>query len=152
MKAKSTLLADGIKAALQGIRIDAGYLTDLGLSVRRGFYAHILKDSKTVFPAVVIHPGSETPQEFDRGGTKGRVRIEVPIVIAVELSLDEEAYDTLQAAMADVRRALLRARDQLGQLGQGGSLEVTEAIPNLSDNSKFALGAMTAVMNIVETY
>jgi hypothetical protein len=152
MKAKSTLLAEGIKAALQGIRTDATYLTDLGLSVHRGFWAHVLDSRQTVYPAVVIHPGSETPQEFDRGGTKGRVRVEVPIVIAVELSLGEESYDTLQAAMADVRRALLRARDQLGQLGQINSVEVGPAVPDLSPDSRFALGAMTAVMNIVETY
>lgn len=152
MKAKSTEFAEGIKAALQGIQISNGYLTDLGLSVHRGFWAHVLDARHTAYPAVVIHPGSESPPNVHAAGKRAVLQVEAPLVIAVELSRGENAYDALQACTADVRKALMRARESFFPLGQANTLGIGEAIPNLSTDSRFALVAITVEMSIVETY
>jgi len=152
MKAQSTQFAEQIKSVLQGVTVANGYLTDIGLSVHRGFWAHVLDARSTTYPAAVIHPGSETPESLHGSGGKALVRIEVPIVVAVELTVDEASYDVLQACMADVRKALIGARDSMARLGQANSVEVGPAVPDLSPDSRFALAAMTVAMSIVETY
>jgi len=152
MKAQSTMFAERVQTALQEIRVSNGYLTDLGLSVHRGFWAHVLDSRSTDYPAVVIHPGSESPQDVHASGGKALVRVEMPIVIAVETSMDSSAYDTLLACMADVRKALMMSRNSFASLGQANSVEVGSAVPDLSPDSRFALAALTMTMSIVETY
>tara|TARA_R110002094_G_scaffold54390_13_gene65653 strand:+ start:511 stop:795 length:285 start_codon:yes stop_codon:yes gene_type:complete len=85
-------------------------------------------------------------------GKKAFVTISFPLVVAVELSPDAECYDLLRACTADVRRALILARDDLSQLGQHDSFEIGPAEPILSEESKFALVAMAVGISIVETY
>lgn len=148
----STLFVDGVQATLAGITKDKGYRTDIGASVHRGFYAHVLNSRSTTFPAVVIHPGPETMGTIHSSGKKAFVTISFPLVVAVELSPDAECYDLLRACTADVRRALILARDDLSQLGQHDSFEIGPAEPILSDESKFALVAMAVGISIVETY
>lgn len=148
----STLFVDGLQATLAGITKDNGYRTDIGLSVHRGFYAHVLNARSTAFPAVVIHPGPETLGTIHSSGTKAFVTLSLPLVVAVEVSPDAQCYDLLRACTADVRRALILARDDLSQLGQHDSFQIGPAEPILSEESKFALVAMAVGISIVETY
>jgi hypothetical protein len=137
---------------LESIRVDNGYQTDLGLSVHRGFYVHVIKARQAAFPAVALHPGIEAIQSVHGTGRKAIMQYTVPLVIATELSLDEVAYDQLEACSYDIRRAVMLNREALSQLGQTDSLELGGAEPDLSRDSRFALAAMTIGISLVETY
>lgn len=129
-----------------------GYQTSLGQSVHRGFYVHVIKAQSTPFPAIAMHPGLEVVQSVHGSGRKAIIQYTVPMVIAVELTLDEMAYDQIEACSFDVRRAVMLNRDTLTQFGQSDSLELGGAEPDLSRDSRFALAAMTIGISLVETY
>ena len=148
----TTQFVDALEAALKTITKANGFHTDLGFSVRRGFFGHILSARGAVFPAIVIHPSSETLGRLDGGRKKGIIELQVPLVIAVQASFDAQSYDELQACTTDVRRALIAAADELAQLGRDDTFSVGTAIPDLSQDSKFALAAFSVGISIVETY
>jgi hypothetical protein len=150
--ALSAQFARSLETVLQGIRQDAGYLTDLGLSVHRGFFAHVIKGRDGIFPAVIIHPGPEVVSSVHGSGGKAIVSIQAPLVIAVEASLGPDAYEQVQACTFDVRRALMRARDDIAQLGQRDSFEIDSTEHEISRDSRFVLAAMAVGISIVETY
>lgn len=148
----STQFAKAVETALKGIKKADGYHTNLGLSVHRGFWAHVVRAKDTVFPAVVIHPGVEMPGSVHGSGKKAMIRIDVPLVVAVGITYDATAYDELSACTADIRRALIGSRETLSQLGQGDTFDVGGTEPDLSTDSKYALAALAVGISIVETY
>lgn len=148
----TTQFVQALFSTLQGITVANGFNTDLGTSVHRGFFAHVLKARDTVFPALAVHPGIELISSVHGSGNKAIMEYTVPMVIAVELSLNEVAYDQLEACSNDIRRAVMLNRDALAQLGQNDSFELGGAEPDLSRDSRHALAAMTIGISLVETY
>jgi len=141
-----------MKTILEGISRAGGWQTDLGKSVHRGFYTHVLRDSGTEFPAVVIHPPTEDPTAVRGGGKGARILVSVPIVIAARIGTDEQAYDELSLAVADARRAIFTSREKLTQITNDEALTVGVAEPEISADSRFALSAFIVGVEYTESY
>lgn len=158
MNSPATQFAQDLVAALREISTGNGYQTSLGDSVFRGFYAHVLDKGQTVdgnpitFPAIVVHPGVEEITSVHGMFEKAMVRYTVPLVIAAELTIDETAYDVLQACAYDVRRAVMRNVETIAKSNQRDSLEVGAVEPDISRDSRYALAAMTVALTNVEHY
>ncbi len=151
-KAPAALIAAELKTVLSGILKAGDYRTDIGLSVHRGFYAHVIGARMTIFPAVIIHPGTEQTVSVRGGGKNSTILVSIPVVAAVEVGFTEDAYDEMPACTADIRRAIYRARDQFTIIAGDDALEVGVAEPELSSDSKFVLVALTVSMKIQENY
>lgn len=145
-----------LKTALESITIANGYNTDMGNNVRRGFFAHVLRASDSVFPALVIHPGVEEMGSmkygYDGATSKAMITYVVPLVVAVEMTVDDSAYDVLQACGYDIRKAIMRNAEVLTRENQPDSLDVGAFEPDVSRDSRFALAAMTVGVSFTETY
>lgn len=151
-KPAATQFAESLETVLKRITQANGYHTDLGQSVHRGFWAHVIKARDAVFPAVVIHPGSEQVERTQGGGKSAIVNFNVPLVIAVGITYDAKAYEQLQACAADLRLALYSAREEIAPVAWGDTFKVGDVVPDLSPDSKFALASLAVGISIVETY
>lgn len=150
-KPVATQFAEAIQAALEVVATSGGYYTDLGLSVRRGFWAHVIKAREAPLPAVVIHPGVAQPEALGSSRQQSKLRLSVPLVVIVEIGTGETAYDQLEACTADVRRALYKS-SALRELCAGGDLEVGPATPDMSPDSRYVLSAIQATITTIESY
>lgn len=151
MKAKSTEVADQIELALKRISIADGYLTDLGDSVHRGFYAHVLAADGTQFPAVVIHPATERPSSL-RGERDGCIESEVPLVMACRLGSGTQAYMEIESVLADTRRALVRGMQGIKAVTGRDEFDIGVADPDISRDSSLVMYAMTVSVKYNEHY
>lgn len=142
----STCLAEGLRA----IDPAGGYLTQLGSSVHEGFYAYVLQDRDTVFPAVVLHPAVELPssqRDYD-----AVIESSTVIVVAAKLGVGADAYVEVQSALADVRKALSMARPAIVALTKRNDFELGVAEPDLSRDSSLVMYAMTITVKFSEIY
>ena len=137
---------------LREILIADGYFTDLGKSVHRGFYAHVLKDRGTQYPAVVVHPPIEDPIRVRGGGKGAQIEITVPVVVAAEVGSDEFAYEQLSDCAADTRKAIFSNRQRLTEITNDEALTVGLAEPEMSVDSRFVLTAFTVSVTFSESY
>lgn len=152
MKPVATVFVEAVEATLAGISVANGFETDAGENVRRGFFAQVLNANDAVFPALVLHPPTEALESVHGTGKKAILQVTVPIVVGVKAEPGTDSFDELQKCIFDVRRALMRNRDALSQLGQADSLEVSGAEPDVSRDLRLIMAAMTASLSIVETY
>lgn len=142
-----------IQSRAEGIRKSNGYLTDLGKSVHRGFYALMLANTSTKYPAMAIHPAVETV-DSTKGGDRvsAAITMEAVLVIADKVSMDEKAYDVVRNCLRDSRRAIFLARQQFLDIAKRDDMEIGPAEPVLSADSKFVLYAMAVRIKYSETY
>lgn len=141
-----------LQSILTDIKKADGWQTELGESVHRGFYTHVLHDSSTRFPAVVIHPPTEDPIAVRGGGKGARILVTIPVIMAARIGSDATAYDELSLAAADTRRAIFSARDRLTQITNDEALTVGVAEPEISADSRFALSAFMVSVEFSEFY
>ncbi|MAC33677.1 MAG: hypothetical protein CME38_08755 [Haliea sp.] len=145
-------LHDAVETVLRRIQKANGYHTDLGLSVHRGFWAHVVRSREAAFPAVVIHPGAESIVKVAGSGQAAILMVEVVLMVAVELTLDASAYDELDCCTYDIRRAICTAREEICQVGMEDGLELDEVVTGVSSDSKYALAETAIGVRIVEKY
>ena len=99
----STSVAKAIERSLASIRKSAGYLTDCGQSVHRGWYAHAIDAQDVMFPLVAIQPDTEAVASV--GGTGFSLKITDNYRIVVITDDAEHPADVLKDCLADIRRA-----------------------------------------------
>lgn len=143
---KSVLVAKAIHAALEKITKANGYFTDLGKSIHRGFYAHQISGSQAKFPLASIQPGTES---FKSPGTRGG---KIGMTLNIYLVEKGDDTDSLQSCVADVRRALSLAEEDINVHSLNQSLVYQTAEYNPQPDSNFQLAALPVSISFMEKY
>ncbi|MEM1113277.1 MAG: hypothetical protein AAGI11_15300 [Pseudomonadota bacterium] len=147
----STGVLAELKTVLSGIGGDS-YLTDLGQSVHRGFYSHVLRDANTKFPAAVIHPPTEEILSVQGGNKSAMLQLTIPIILAAPVGDDDKAYDQISDCLRDARRAIFRGRDRLTSITNDEAMTIGAAEPDMSADSLHVLAAFTLNVTFTESY
>ena len=100
----STSVAKAIERTLSAIKTEQGYFTDAGLSVHRGWYAHVIDARGATFPLIAIQPDTEGVDKSSGSGREFKISDNFRIVIVTDDT--SHPADVLQACLHDVRRAL----------------------------------------------
>lgn len=147
-EAKSVQVVRAIQSSLENIRTSKAYLTEAGKNIHRGFLAYALQaDEKLATPCIVIQVDSEALTT--QGTLNGRVTLNLTIFVVDKA----DKNDRLQAAISDVRRALIRYEELPGKVKQTmGVNQYGSAAYNPQPDSNFALAAITVGVNFMENY
>jgi len=151
---QATLLSRALKEILQEVRVDNGYFTDLGLSVHRGFYGHVLDDDTTKYPAVTIHVPVENPRAVQGRGerTSASLDLDFPLVLASQIGDDDAAYDEISNCSADVRRAIFLNRERLTQITNDEAVSIGPTVPDAPFGNATAIADVAITVQITEKY
>lgn len=111
----STSIAKAFERTFSTIQIANGYLTNSGLHVYRGFYAHALQAKNVQFPLVAIQPDTEGVDSVSGTGREFKITETVRIVVVTDDVVIPA--DILRDCLHDIRRALALNWDaEKGQL------------------------------------
>lgn len=150
----TTQLAMALQARLQAITRANGFHTDLGNSVWRGFWSRAIEAQERV-PLLAIQP--DTEDVSDTRSDKARLSITRRLIVVADgLPSGTDPYaaeDTLEAALADVRHALLGTPgDDLQRIGVKDAITLGTAEYALAADSRYALAGLPVTLTCIEHY
>lgn len=141
-----------LASVLSQINKENGYLTDIGHSVHAGFWAHVIRARSAPMPAIVIHPGAESPAGVSGSGLQSKITIKIPLIVVARLESDAGDFSIGADCMRDVRRAVYRNKELLEEVAQKGSVELGASLPDMSVDSVYRLFVTDVTSTIVENY
>ncbi|MBB3192048.1 hypothetical protein [Halomonas cerina] len=151
----STQIAQALQGRLEQISTANGYHTDLGQSIWRGFWSLAL-DARQEVPLIAIQPDVETVESTREARTKLGITRRLVVVTDVINAAGTQPYhaeDRLEAALADIRRALLHAPgNDLNRLGVKDAITLGTAEYALAADSRYALAGLPVSISCIEHY
>jgi len=150
----TTQIAKALELRLQGITHAAGYHTNLGDSVYRGFWSLAIEARQAV-PMIAIQPDIEATEGTRERKTKLGITRRLIIVVDTLPTATTliSAEDQLEAGLSDLRRALLDAPgSDLQRLGVRESITLGTAEYALAGDSRYALAGLPVSISCIEHY